>query len=132
MSSLSTSLTLPTVIQVIERVLKEYSEDLYQLAFSVYGMRQKLITHVLNHIPSHYTVEELQESSSSSKAQRPPPLDMLMQIEIEIVVHESILCILRENADELGCMIPHANTENKTVISQSFKGKTILLIQLDM
>jgi hypothetical protein len=94
MSNSSISITSLTVIQVIESALKEYPEDPYQLAFLIHEIRQKLITHVLNHIPSRYVVEGIQESSSSSKAQCSPPLDPLVQIEIEMVIHESILCIL--------------------------------------
>jgi hypothetical protein len=93
------NLTLPIVIREIENVLEEYPEHPYQLAFSIDELRQKLIAHILSHIPNRYAVEGLSESSSNPKVRYAPSLQE--RLKIEMVVQGSILHILRENADWL-------------------------------
>ncbi|MEH2381725.1 MAG: hypothetical protein V7K27_23035 [Nostoc sp.] len=103
MSHTLINLTLPIVIQEIENVLDEYPEHPYQLAFSIHELRQKLIAHILSHVPNRYVVEGVQELSSTPKSRYSLPLQE--RIQIETVVHGSILHILRENADWLSRQI---------------------------
>ncbi|MCW5319431.1 hypothetical protein GTQ43_39495 [Nostoc sp. KVJ3] len=103
MSHTLINLTLPIVIQEIENVLNEYPEHPYQLAFSIHELRQKLIAHILSHVPNRYVVEGVQELSSIPKSGYSLPVQE--QIQIETVVHGSILHILRENADWLSRQI---------------------------
>ncbi|MBN3926095.1 hypothetical protein [Nostoc sp. NMS4] len=105
MSHTLINLTLPIVIQEIENVLHEYPEHPYQFAFSIHELRQKLIAHILSHVPNRYVVEEVQESSSHSKVNYSSPLKE--RLHLETVVHGSILHVLRENADWLSHHIAH-------------------------
>ncbi len=105
MSHTLINLTLPIVIQEIENVLDEYPEHPYQLAFSIHELRQKLIAHILSHVPNRYVVEEVDKSSSDPKVHYSSPLKE--RLHLEMVVHGSILHILRENAHWLSRHIPH-------------------------
>lgn len=99
------NLTVPVVIQEIEYVLEEYPEDPYQSAFAMPELRQKLIAHVLSHVPNHYVVKGEQELSSDPKV-RPPSL-LQERLRMEMVVRAGILHILRENADWLSKHLPN-------------------------
>ncbi|MEH2267824.1 MAG: hypothetical protein V7K68_05230 [Nostoc sp.] len=105
MSHTLINLTLPVVIQEIENVLDEYPEYPYQLAFSIHELRQKLIAHILSHVPNRYVVEEVQELSSDPKVDYPSPLKE--QLHLETIVHASIVHILHQNTDWLSRHIPH-------------------------
>jgi hypothetical protein len=95
--------TLPAVIQEIEDVLYEYPKHPYQTAFSLPEMHQKLVIHVLNHVPSRYASEEAQ-AFGKSKVHRSSPLQE--RLRLEMVVRGSILHVLRENADWLSRHLP--------------------------
>jgi hypothetical protein len=112
-------LTLPIVIKKIEYVLDEYPEYPYQLAFSIYKLRQQLIVHILSLIPSHYAVEGDPGIISNLKGRYFSPLEEQLQLQLEMVVHGSILHILSENSDWLSRNMPPAHPENKTA---TFKG----------
>jgi hypothetical protein len=99
------NLTLPIVIEEIENVLDEYPEHPYQLAFSIDELRQKLIAHILSHVPNRYVVQEVEELSSNPKSCY--SFSVQERIRIETVVHGSILHILRENADWLNRQTVH-------------------------
>jgi hypothetical protein len=103
MSSKLTNLTLPVIMQEIEDVLYEYPEHPYQSAFSIPELRQKLIAHLLNHVPNRYAAEGLPASSSPTRSS---PLQE--RLRLEMVVRGSILHILRENADWLNRHLPNA------------------------
>jgi hypothetical protein len=64
MSSELTNLTLPAVIQEIEDVLYEYPEHPYQSAFSIPELRQKLIAHILNHVPNRLRPKEFKHPAA--------------------------------------------------------------------
>jgi hypothetical protein len=98
------NLTLPVVLQEIEHILDEYPEYPYQAAFSIPELRQKLIAHILTHVPNRYMVEGDQELPRTSKFHRPLPT--LEKLQVELVVRASILHILRENADWLSLHLP--------------------------
>jgi hypothetical protein len=97
------NLTLPAVIQEIEDVLCEYPIHPYQSAFSLPEMHQKLIAHVLNHVPSRYAIEGSQ-ALEDSRVHYSSPLQK--RLRLEMVVRGSILHILRENADWLSRHLP--------------------------
>ncbi|PSB33660.1 hypothetical protein [Stenomitos frigidus] len=99
------NLTLPTVIQEIEDVLEEYPHHPYHVAFSIHELRQKLIAHVLSHIPNHYTVEGVQESTSNLKNRRRTSV-LAERLNTEMIIRAGILHILRENADWLSHNLP--------------------------
>jgi hypothetical protein len=113
------NLTLPVVIQEIENVLNEYPKDPYQLAFSTHKLRQKLIAHVLSHVPNHYITEEMQKPSNHSRACNSALLEEHLQR--KMVIYGSILDILRENTDWLVCNIPLAHTGDPTVVDQLYQ-----------
>jgi hypothetical protein len=91
------NLTLPIVMQEIEDVLEEYSAHPYHSAFSMPELRQKLVAHVLSHVPNRYVVEEQEPSSSPTRYAS----SMQERLQREMVVRSGILHILRENADWL-------------------------------
>ncbi len=96
------NLTLPIVVKEIKNALDDFPEYPYQVAFSLPELRQKLIAHVLSHIPNRYTVEGVYS----------PPTDPLypssleQRLYMETVIRGSILHLLRENADLLSRHIP--------------------------
>jgi hypothetical protein len=99
------NLTLPTVVQEIEDVLDEYPPHPYHAAFAIHELRQKLIAHVLSHIPNRYTVEGVQEPTTNLKARHVSPL--AERLHMEMFIRAGILHILRENADFLSRNLPH-------------------------
>lgn len=105
------NLTLPIVMQEIEDVLEEYPAHPYHSAFSMPELRQRLIAHVLSHIPNRYVVEEDQESSSNPKARHASSIHE--RLHREMVVRAGILHILRENADWLNRQFSIRNQPKK-------------------
>ena len=99
MSYALVNLTLPVVMQEIEDVLDEYPEDPYQSVFSIPELRQKLIAHVLSHVPNPHVVEGEQETFETHKVHRPSLLQE--RLRMGMIIRGSMLNILRENADWL-------------------------------
>jgi hypothetical protein len=97
------NLTLLLVIKEIEDILEDYPEDPYQVAFSIPELRQKLILHVLNQLPSYYAIlEEDQELPSNPKSLYS---SLEEKVCMEILIRESIVELFRENADSISCHI---------------------------
>ncbi len=95
------NLTLLLVIKEIEDILEDYPEDSYQVAFSIPELRQKLILHVLNQLPSYYAIlEEDQELPSNPKSLYS---SLEEKVCMEILIRESIVELFRENADSISC-----------------------------
>jgi len=93
---------LPIVTQEIENVLADYPNHPYQVAFSIHELRQKLITHVLGHIPNCCAVvEDEQELFRTPNLQR----SLQERVRLDTLIRGSILHLLRENADWVGCHI---------------------------
>ena len=95
------------VIQEIDKVLADYPEHPYQAAFSIEELRQKLVTHVLKHIPAECKVTEIEQ-----KQQKKPNslfLTKEQRLRIDVLIRGSILHLLRENADWIGHRIHQAN-----------------------
>ena len=99
------NLTLPVVIEELEYVLDEYPEHPYQAAFSIPELRQKLIAHILSHVPNRYVVEGAQEPSSNAQVCHSSLLQE--RLRMEMVIRGSILHILRENVDWLSRHLPN-------------------------
>ncbi len=93
------NLTLPLVINQVQDVLDDYPEHPYQVAFSIHELRQKLIAHVLSHIPNRYTVEGAQSQPTDPKLLYPSSLEQ--RLHMETLIHGSILHIVRENVDRI-------------------------------
>jgi hypothetical protein len=97
MSYETINLSQPLVIQEIDNVLEDYPEYPYQAAFSIDELRQKLIAHVLNHLPYRYTtIENGQKLSRGSNALFP---SLAQRLRLNVLIRGSILHLLRENAD---------------------------------
>jgi hypothetical protein len=91
------NLTLLLVIYEIERLLKEYPEQPYQVAFSSQELRQKLILHVLNQVPNYYTI--LDEDKELPTDPTGLYHSFEEQVFMEVLIRESIVHLLEENAD---------------------------------
>lgn len=98
------NLTLPLVIKQVQDILDDYPEHPYQVAFSIYELRQKLIAHVLSQIPNIHTVEGVQELPTDPKLLYPSSLEQ--RLYMETLIRGSILHLLRENADRISRHIP--------------------------
>jgi hypothetical protein len=94
------------VIQEIDKVLADYPEHPYQAAFSIEELRQKLVTHVLKHIPAECKVTEIEQ-----KQQKKPNslLTKEQRLRIDVLIRGSILHLLRENADWISHRIHQEN-----------------------
>lgn len=85
------------VFQEIENVLEDYPVHPYQDAFSIAELRQKLVHHVLRHLPKRDSVMgDVQQSLTD--AQLPYRLKQ-ERIRLDALIRGSILHLLRENAD---------------------------------
>lgn len=85
------------VFQEIENVLEDYPVHPYQDAFSIAELRQKLVNHVLCHLPKRDSVMgDVQQSSTDT--QLPYRLKQ-ERIRLDALIRGSILHLLRENAD---------------------------------
>ena len=91
------NLTLPLVMEEVEEVLQEYPRHAYQVAFSIHKLRQLLIAEVLSQIPNEYTViEDTEELSIQHKILQSP---LQKRLHREMIIRESILYVLRKNAE---------------------------------
>ena len=97
------NLTLPVVSAEIEKVLEDYPEHPYQIAFSLPELRQRLLAHVLTHTPNRYTVAGEKLTLKDSKFLH--TYSMQERIRMENLIHGGILHVLRENADWVGSQI---------------------------
>ena len=85
------------VFQEIENVLEDYPEHPYQAAFSIADLRQKLVAHVLKHLPHREVVmDEAQKPTVDAKL---PYRLKQERLRLEALIRGSILHLLRENAD---------------------------------
>jgi len=85
------------VFQEIENVLEDYPEHPYQAAFSITELRQKLVAHVLKHLPHRDVVmDDAQKPTVDAKL---PYRLKQERLRLEALIRGSILHLLRENAD---------------------------------
>ncbi len=85
------------VFQEIENVLEDYPEHPYQAAFSIAELRQKLVAHVLKHLPNRDSV--MGDAQKLTVAQKPAYRLKQERLRLEALIRGSILHLLRENAD---------------------------------
>ena len=95
---------VPIVLTEIESILADYPHYPYQLAFSMPELRQKLIAHVLNHLPNTYT--EYKNKKELSRAIQPTSFPWEARIRLENLIRGSIYHVLRENADWVSNHLP--------------------------
>ena len=95
------------VIQEIDKVLADYPEHPYQAAFSIEELRQKLVSHVLKHIPADCKLTDIEQQ----QLKKPNSLFLTKEqrLRIDVLIRGSILHLLRENADWIGHHIHQAN-----------------------
>src|SRR3712207_6673886 len=99
------------VFQAIENVLEDYPEYPYQVAFSIKELRQKLVAHVMRHLPRSYSVMgDGKEVKTNAKF---PYRSKAERIRLDALIRGSILHILRENADWVGCHIHQKDSSTR-------------------
>lgn len=91
------NLTLLLVIYEIERLLKEYPEQLYRVAFSSDELRQKLVLDVLNQLPIYYLILEEDKELPTDPTCLYNSFEE--QVLMEALIRESIVHLLEENTD---------------------------------
>ncbi len=102
MSKTIANLTLPVVVQEIEKVLGTYTDHPYQKAFSIPELRQKLIVYVLSWTSNNYAVIEEDESVINQNVN----CCLEQHSEIECLIHQGIHHILEQNSDTVSHQIP--------------------------
>lgn len=97
------NVTNQLVVEEIENVLDTYSYHLYQQAFSIPNLRQKLIAYVLSQVHKFYTVlddgAEILDSKSHSSS-------LAQRLHIEPLIRQGIIRILQEDAGWVSYHIP--------------------------
>jgi hypothetical protein len=89
------------VLQEIEKVLKDYPEHPYQLAFSIKELRSKLVAHVLRHTANCYSIiGDVPDSTLQDKFRYS---SMSERLRLDTLIRGSILHLLRENAEWISC-----------------------------
>jgi hypothetical protein len=111
------NLARPIVIQEIENVLEDYPEYPYQVAFSIDELRQKLIAHVLNHLPYRYSAIENGPKSVRTPNSLFPSL--AQRLRLNVLIRGSILHLLRENADWISRRL-HQNDSSVSNTPEAF------------
>ena len=104
------NLTLPLVITEIENVLDDYPQSPYQIAFSLPEMRQRLLAHVLTHIPNRYVVQGEKLTLKEPKFLHPSPLQE--RVQMENLIRGGILHLLQENAELIGSHLTQMGNSN--------------------
>jgi hypothetical protein len=111
------NLTLPLVITEIENVLEDYPQFPYQIAFSLPEMRQRLLAHVLTHIPNRYVVQGEKLTLKEPKFLHPSPI--YERVQMENLIHGGILHLLRENAESIGSRLTQIENLNCPTLTHS-------------
>ena len=98
------NLTLLLVNQEFEDIIKEYPVEPYQLAFSIPELRRRLINRILNQTPNYYTL--LEDRQSLPKDLRLLYGSSAEELRMKNLIRQSIVDILRENADWVSEYLP--------------------------
>ncbi|MBD0303323.1 MAG: hypothetical protein ICV85_14470 [Tolypothrix sp. T3-bin4] len=100
------------VIQEIEKVLKDYPEHPYQLAFSIKELRSQLVAHVLRHTTnSHSIIGDVPESTIEDKFRYS---SMSERLRLDTLIRGSIFHLLRENAEWISCYLQRLDNSRAT------------------
>lgn len=96
------------VFQEIEHILEDYPEHPYQAAFSIEELRRKLVNHVLSHLPKRcWVITDAQKPTEQKKFYYRLRQE---RIRLNVLIHGSILHILRENADWVSRRLQRLNS----------------------
>jgi hypothetical protein len=98
------NVTASAIATEVETVLETYPDHPYQQAFAIPELRQKLITYVLNRIPSNYVVTEHSQESLVSLESLPDSL--VGEVCPPTLVHQGIRQVLRDSEDQVSHHIP--------------------------
>ncbi|MEB3336153.1 MAG: hypothetical protein VKJ46_01735 [Leptolyngbyaceae bacterium] len=98
------NVTVSAIATEVETVLETYPDHPYQQAFAIPELRQKLITYVLNRIPSNYVVTEQRQELLVSLT--PLPDASAEEICPPALVHQGIQQVLRDSEDQVSHHIP--------------------------
>ncbi|HEY9822966.1 MAG TPA: hypothetical protein V6D35_19665 [Candidatus Sericytochromatia bacterium] len=100
------------VLQEIEKVLKDYPEYPYQLAFSIKELRSQLVAHVLRHTANCYsTIGDVPESTIEDKFRYS---SMSERLRLDTLIRGSIFHLLRENAQWISCYLQRLDNSRAT------------------
>jgi hypothetical protein len=102
------NLTLGLVIHEVKDILNYYPEYPYQVAFSNQELRQKLITYILNRFPNYYAI--LEDGQDPPKDPRFLYASLEEQVQLEVLICNSIVDVFQANADSIGCHISQEET----------------------
>ena len=111
------NLTLPLVVTEIENALDDYPQSPYQIAFSLPEMRQRLLAHVLTHIPNRYVVQGEKLTLKEPKFLHPSPIHE--RVQMENLIHGGILHLLRENTEWVGSRLTQMGNLNCATLTHS-------------
>ncbi len=104
MSKTILNLTMPVIVEVIERVINTYPHHPYQQAFAIPELRQELITYVLNRVSNLYIVDENRQPISKQTKTLDSSLEQ--KLYIESVICEGIERIIRNRSEKISHQIP--------------------------
>ena len=100
------------VLQEIEKVLKDYPEHPYQLAFSIKELRSKLVAHVLRHTANCYSIiGDVSESTLEDKFRYS---SISERLRLDTLIRGSIFHLLRENAEWISCYLQRLDNSRAT------------------
>lgn len=105
MSKTIVNLTIPLVVEEVERILETYPHHPYQQAFANPDLRQALIAYVLcRHSNQYITVdEEQQEECLNSQSLH---LSFEDSDRLENTIHEGIADVLQNHTEDIEHQIP--------------------------
>jgi hypothetical protein len=100
------------VLQEIEKVLKDYPEHPYQLAFSIKELRSQLVAHVLRHTANCSSIiGDVPESTLENKFRYSSVSERLR---LDTLIRGSIFHLLRENAEWISSYLQRLDTSRAT------------------
>jgi hypothetical protein len=106
------NLTMPVVLEEVDRILRSYPYYPYQQVFALPSLRQKLVTYVLSRVPGLYTVVEDSDPSRSNVTARYCTAEQKQQI--NQLLHQGIEHIIGNETNWNGVATRPANSMNNT------------------
>lgn len=96
MTKMIVNLTMPVVLEEIDRILRNYPYYPYQQVFTLPSRRQKLVTYVLSRLPGLYAVVEDSDQRDESS---PHYCTTDQKQQINILLHQGIQHIISNEHD---------------------------------